>query len=335
MIFSTAEIVEPTAEDSSSDTVILENSRFSWITRVKSYFRKSFWIGVTLFFLLIFTIVKLPEERLKNYLQGVISSALEKQQISFSMKEGSISLFGISYTMKNITLVSLSSQREAHLDQIEISPSLFGILMGKKGGSFRVVNGKGSLNGNVALGLFGKTPKFFVSLESAGFNVGDTGMLPVFANVAGSVTINGTLEFSGEQDSMATLIGKCNLDLTKISIDQQNMSMFVIPNASVSEGKISFNVEKGKLVIKALQLGKKGKASDDLYLSASGEVGLGKQLGSSTLNLNTNFIISENLMKSLGSLADVFLAPGKKSDGSYGYRITGTIDSPMPLPSGS
>ena len=63
------------------------------------------WIFFGVFCLVIFTILKLPEDRIKNYVQGTVASMLAPKGIVFTADKGYISIgWGISYVMKGVTL---------------------------------------------------------------------------------------------------------------------------------------------------------------------------------------------------------------------------------------
>jgi type II secretion system protein N len=114
------------------------------------------------------------------------------------------------------------------------------------------------------------------------------------------------------------------MDLSKLVIEQQSVVGFALPRMNISEGKIDIAIEKGKLALKNVKLGKSG---DDLRANVTGDLVLGKTWDSSLLNAKVNFALSEMVTKAL-VLVDALLTPGKQPDGSYTYSLNGALSGP-------
>src|SRR5207245_1415419 len=93
-----------------------------------------------------FTLVKLPEDRIKSYLNEKIASSLSQSHLTFSVSESQLSiLFGISYLMKDVTLGIPSSAIPLRIEQLTFSPSLISLITGRYGGNIKIKNGDGIL----------------------------------------------------------------------------------------------------------------------------------------------------------------------------------------------
>src|SRR6185312_11995174 len=106
-------------------------------SRIMKWARKSGWIFLTLFCFVLFTFAKLPEERISDYIQGTISAALASRGITFNAKKAHLGLlFGITYNMKDVTLTlpGGGANPAQHIDEIEVSPAVLPLLLGKLGG---------------------------------------------------------------------------------------------------------------------------------------------------------------------------------------------------------
>ncbi|MCM2278705.1 MAG: type II secretion system protein GspN [Oligoflexia bacterium] len=278
--------------------------------------------------LLSFTLLKLPEERIRNLVQGGISSALADRGIGFSANEGRISIgLGISYVMKGVTLTPPPPGEPAKIEKAVISPSILPLFLGRLGGTLRLEHGKGYLKASVSR----RKQDISATVHASAFDLGKTGLFPLLAELQGSTLLSGDVTIQGDPSVPSTLTGSVSIGLSDIVIDSQSISGFTIPRLSVSEGKVDVEVDKAKATLKTLRLGKKGSATDDLTGTVSGNVALGRSWPSSTLNLKAEFGLSQKLLKAY-SLLDALLGAGKRADGSYAYAITGPISAPMPAP---
>jgi type II secretion system protein N len=285
------------------------------------------WVSFGLFCLAIFTLLKLPDDRIRAYVQGMIAAQLAPKGISFTAEKGYISIgWGISYVMKEVTFIFPPPQAPAKLDKVTVTPSLLPMVLGYQGGSFALYQGDGKLSGSFSM----KGTEMSASLDAKQVDLGKTGALALAAGIKGTGIVTGSLSFSGDSSIPSTLNGEADLSLSKVALDPQTIVFINVPRISISEGKIEISAEKGKATIKSLRLGKAG-STDDLQGTASGDIMLGRTWDSSTLNAKINFKLSEPLMKAF-ILLDAFLGPGKQGDGSYSLTLTGPVTAPNPVP---
>src|SRR5688500_12286170 len=74
-------------------------------TPLRKGFRLGAWITYGTLCLVLFTFLKLPDDRIKNFIEGSLSSFLATKGISMVAKESHLSLwFGLTYVMKDVTL---------------------------------------------------------------------------------------------------------------------------------------------------------------------------------------------------------------------------------------
>ena len=300
------------------------------ISRSQKTLRTLGWVALSLFFLMIFTVFKLPEQRLKNFIQGNISSALGNYGISYTATQSSLSyLFGISYKLKDITLNPAPPDPSFHIEALQVSPSLLTMLTGKLGGKVYLENDGGDLTLSLAM----RRNEGSTSFRLKSLNLGKLGVLLMAAGIKGSLVTNGEGSLSGNFNSPATWSGAINLTLSKINFENQTIQGFNIPAISVSEGTINLEIDKGKAIIKTLKLGKSG-GSDDIVANVTGDITLAKTWEASTMNLKAKFTLSEKILKSF-VLLDALLGQGKQPDGSYAFNITGPLNAPYSAPAGA
>lgn len=304
------------------------------VPRSKRIAKSVGWVAFGIACLTLFTLLKLPEDRIKNYVQGVIAAQLAPKGIAFSAERGYVSVgWGISYVMKDVTLTFPSSETPSKIDQISVTPSILPMAFGYRGGSVWVYQGDGSLHASVSM----KNTQISGSLKAKAIDLGRIGLLTVAAGVRGSAMATGTASFSGDFAIPSTLAGEADLTLGKVALDQQSIMGFSVPKIQISEGRLELAADKGKATIKTFKLGKAGApaapAVDDIQATATGDVLLGRNWDASTLNGRVNLKFSENVTKAF-VLLDALLGAGKQPDGSYTFNLSGPMTSPQFLPAG-
>jgi type II secretion system protein N len=295
------------------------------------------WSVIFLFFLAIFTLTRLSDDpRIRGYVSGMIASILAPQGIGFSSEESSISVgFGISYDMKQVTLSFPSQSEPVKIERVVFSPSLIAMIFGKIGGDFSVEQGKSELSGTFAV----KGANASVHLNFDEVDLGKMGILLAAAKIRGSGIVEGKANLEGNFAEPGTLAGNVKLKIKQLVIEPQStqvqtsMGPFTIKisqRLNISESDIDLEIDKSKAVARTLRLGKAGSA-DDIKATATGDVTLGRNWDSTSLNLRTTFSFSDAIRKDF-FLLDPLLKNGKQPDGSYSYGFTGPIHAVVANP---
>lgn len=325
-----SELVSPATKDSSKDAELEEDLEPLPPSRFKKTLHILGWIAAGLFFLLFFTWVKLPDDKIKNYIAGSINAQLASEGVSLSAAETDLSfLFGPSYSLKNVTVTLPPPASPIRLDKLEVSPSVLALLIGKVGGEVKIQNGEGRLRGAFSF----RGSKGSVRLKVEKMEVDKLGILPYLAGIQAAGILDGEAAVEGDLNVPNTLEGSASFHVKKLLMEPQTIYGFALPKISVSEAEIESLIEKGKAPIKTLRLGKPGSA-DDLQATVTGDLTLGKSWQASNLNIKAKFSVSENITKSL-ILIDALLGPGKQADGSYHYALTGPLDGVIAAPVGT
>lgn len=303
----------------------------STLTSRQKIMRRVGWGVFAFFTLIVFTLMKLPEDRVKAYIDGNISALLAPRGISYSAGDSSLSvLFGITYTLKDVTLTFPPPSPQARIDQIEISPSFLSLLIGKFGGSLWIKAGNGTLSSSFSV----KNPEASLSFKAKKLDLGRLGLIPALLGVRGSGLLEGTASLSGNMLIPSTVEGAVDLRLTQVAMDPQSIEGFAVPRLALSEVIANLEISRAKATIKTLRIGKQGNAADDIQGVLTGEITLTKLWEMSNLNLKAHFGFSENVMKSF-ALLDMLLASGKQADGTFAFSLTGPLASPIPTPIGA
>lgn len=301
-------------------------------SRAQRALRAVGWGAFALFCLIVFTVIKVPEHRLKSFIQGSIASALASRGVTFTATESSISLlFGITYEMKDVTLNPPPPQPAVRIDRVRVSPSLLSLITGRLGGTINLEQGDGTLKGSFAI----KPPasqsgEFSFSFQADNLNLTRLAVLPIAAGVQGGLVINGEGSIAGDLQIPSTLSGEVKLQLSKILVEQQSLMGFSLPRLAIAEGTVEIGISQSKATIRTFRLGKPVGA-DDLHASLTGEMVLGNRWDSSNLNLKAKFGFSQAAAKAFGFFLSL-LDPGKQADGSYAYSLTGPMRAPTPTP---
>ena len=300
-------------------------------SRRKKILRTVGWIFLGSFCMIFFTLIKLPEDRIKGLVQGNLAQVLGQGGISFTAGETKISyLFGITYVMQDVTLNFPPPEPSTHIEKITVSPSLLSLLYGKLGATITIKNGDGEMT--IAGGIRGA--RVSASIDAQQFDIGRVGLLKLVANVSGAAVLNGKADFSSSTEDLTETNATVQMDLRKIVINSQSIQGFTIPRLAMSEGRIDVDVDHGKGQVKTLRIGRPDSATDDIKATLGGDILLGKTLQNSTMNLKAVFSLSQSLLKSF-VLLDAILAQGKQPNGDYSYRLQGPLLSPNPIPAGA
>lgn len=300
-------------------------------TRLQKTLKWGAWIGFTLFLLLVFTIIKLPEAKITNLIQGHLSNLLVPMGITLTAEESSFSLvFGPRLKMNKVRIYLPPPASEIQLDQLSFAPSVMPAFLGRLGGTLFFKQGKSEVQVTVQI----KKTAFYYSFDLEQVNLGNLQLLQAFAKIKATGTLSGSGSGSGDQNDASRLTGNAEFKLQNFLVEQQTYSgggiPLNIPEIRISEGKILAHAQSGKLQVKTLDLGKKGTTTDDLVLSMNGEVILAPYWLSSQLNLKTYLKPSERVMKAF--LLDIVLGTSKQADGSYSFQLGGNLSAPTPTP---
>ncbi|MBL7715335.1 MAG: type II secretion system protein GspN [Bdellovibrionales bacterium] len=297
------------------------------------------WAGFFFVCLFLFTLIKIPESRIKNYIQGMIASQLNPRGITLVAQSSELSfIFGLGYKMKGVSLRLPPPEPEIRIDSIEVSPSLFSALTGKLGGDVKIEAGDGSMKAKfLAKGLFPADPTGKIDASTSfrfkNFNLGRLGILGALTGFKAGATLEGEGALSGNLSDPSSFDGFVKLGLTKVQIDSQAIPTPIgstsIPALRMGQGTIDVKFEKGRAMIQQFQLGKAGSA-DDLAASVSGDLALGKRWDSSNITAKVVFSVAEPIAKQFS--LDALLKEAKKPDGSFSYQLSGAILRPVMTP---
>ncbi len=301
-------------------------------SKLKRVLKIAAWAWVALFFLTVFTLVKLPQDRLRNLVNGHISAALAPYGISFIANESRLSIgFGVSYIMRDVTLNMPPPADPVKVEKIVVSPSFVALLTGRMGADLSITQGKGGIDASVAARGTDAT----VSLRIDKLDLGKLGVAAALVGVRAGAMLDGSVNLSGDFNVPSTLVGDIDLKLENFYIEPQTiMGLKISQRLSISDGRARVTIDKSKANIETLRLGKEGNATDDIRGSGSGDIALSRQWMSSRLNLKTTFALSENIKKDI-FLIDAILSPGKRPDGSYAVNFEGPLNAVMPMPAGA
>ncbi|OFZ17922.1 MAG: type II secretion system protein GspN [Bdellovibrionales bacterium GWB1_55_8] len=319
--------IQPIEDYPDSSTQTLETRRPP--TRFERVLKRVGWISLAFFFLIFFTLLKLPEDRLKNTIQGYLTSMLADQGFSFTAEKSRLSIgLGVSYELEKVTLRPPAPATPIRLERLGVSPSLLPMLFGRRGGRFWMEAGSGKITGSISM----RGSQVSASFDSKDMDLKQLGIPGAFTPVAAEGILSGSGEISGDFGTPASISGKANIVLKKIVIAQQNIMGFAIPKIGISDAIADVVIEKGKLRIQEFRFGREGASPpDDIRVTFTGQITLAPDPLGSTLDLKTRFSFSPAVLRSF-ALVEAMLAAGKQPDGSYSFLLKGPAYSPTPTP---
>lgn len=286
------------------------------------------WSALTLFLLIFFTFIKLPKDNIKAYVDSLVAAGLAEQGITLSSKESTLSFFlGVHYHLKGITLTPPAPSPRITLEDLEISPRILPLILGKKTARIVLKDPKGKLD---ALVTSSKTA-LALSFEATEIDTAKLGLFSLATGVQGGGFISGSGDFSTDTADLTKTNGTINLNLKQVSLEPQTIMGFSVPKISISEGALDLNFEDAKGTLRTLSLGKQGSATDAIRGTANGTLTLAKQWQATKLDLKTQFSFSPTILKAF-ILLETILGAGKQPDGSFSFNLTGTLLSPTPSP---
>lgn len=283
------------------------------------------WSFLFLFLLILFTVIKMPQDRVHHYLMGTLNQQLSQMGMQIAADEGGIG-FGsfLQYELKGIKLTKSATGKTLSLSEMTVSPALRGLVEGKLGADFKIEEGSGLVEGS----FFSKGEDIDGNIHLQGINLGRLGALPFFAGMEGTAEIRGDIEFRGNSKSLSSMEGMTKLYLSRIRLDEQNFMGFKIPAVTISDGSINTIISSGKMNLSDVHLGKIG-GSDDLQFVTNGSLKLGKYVYDTDLDLKMKLGLSKPLLSAF-SIIDMILGPMKQPDGSYAFKLMGNINAVRP-----
>ncbi len=268
---------------------------------------------VTLLFL--FSVLKIPEQKVSSYLSGVLQSALDPLGIYLIPKETHFSVLKglqLEYIDPELELPDLTRVR---LDRIKISPSFKLLLKAMVGGKIQLEQGSGYLV--IHAGQRGSQFRF--EFDAQDLNLDRLGVLAFAADLKGSMIASGHGQLSGTLEDPMGLIGPVDVQLKGIELGEQNIHGFQIPEMKIADGVVRAELGGGKINLLETRLGKP-KTKDDLALAVTGSVQLDRVINRSKVDLQVLLGLSDRVKPKFAML-DTFLANNKMADGQFGLTI--------------
>jgi len=223
---------------------------------------------------------------------------------------------------------------EIKLDELELRPSIIGLLTGNLGASFEAAVGDGSIEG----AYDSSEEETSLDLELDAVDLADLGALAsLLKGLPVTGTATGTIDLTLADDVKATT-GEIDLSLTGLSIGDGEAKLkvgnmgdgFTIERINAGDVKIRFEVEEGVARVKEFSA-----SGDDLELAASGTIRLIKELRMSRLDLLIRLKFTDaykernERTRALFSLMELTpqVRPARTSDGALQFRLSGSVGS--------
>jgi type II secretion system protein N len=300
--------------------------------RMRRMLRIAGWSALALGLLGFFTLVKIPEQRIKELLNAHLANALSGMGYTLTSSESRLTIgFGIRYELEAARLTSGASGQTARFESVTVRPRLLPLLLGKLGATIELREGSGRLHLSVA----GRPPAarslpLDLSLEAESFDFGRAQLGPFLSGVGVSGVLNGKASLKGDFEIPSSLSGTIELKATQLGVEASRIEGFPVPRLSLTELQLDGKIENSRLTLTTARIGKPA-GGDDLSATIRGNLLLGKSWNEVTLDLKTQFKFSDAVKKAVPPL-ELFLTPGLGADGSYQYSLSGPLSAPNPQP---
>jgi type II secretion system protein N len=305
------------------------------------------WVGYPLFALFTFMLsvyFTLPRERIKDRL---ISDAQTWLNLDLDVKDGDfgLTLFtGPGVTASPViakTRPATPSEKPARLlvDDVTVHFGLFSALRGFADTSF-----SGHAAGGAISGRYKSVPdEGLIVIDTSGVQIGK---IPIISSPSG-IPIDGAVDLKADLTAPKNMIpqasGSASLDITDATVGDGNAKLSIpggdpflsqgITLPKIALGKISGSlaVDKGRATFRDL----KGH-SKDVDIELEGYIELRDPIAFSLLHLYLKFKPSDALVKreaTIELMNNMLGTLAKRADGYLGFSITGSLNSPLFLPS--
>lgn len=286
------------------------------------------WIALGFLLLIIFTVLKFPERKIKLLIQNQIIEQAAAQGIQLSYSDSEIDLIPIPrYTLIDASIGSRTQNLDLHFDRLEIEPQILNIILQKP--SAHIQFSEKTSKGAVAFAIASDTFEINANLEE--LRLKDVPLQNLAQGIQLDGTLSGKVDLKGNLRDYTSMTGQINLALKQIVLPSQSIMGFPVPEIHASEGKIALQVQNSKATISTFRLGKRAGGTNELYLEAVGEIKLARSLFASTAQLKTKFKPPEVLLEQMPYIRPMIEA-AKTPDGSFGFEVTGPISFPRPTP---
>ena len=215
--------------------------------------------------------------------------------------------------------------------------SLLSLLIGKRVVSF----GADAFGGTVDGSITDSDAERVVSMDIDGLDLGQTPLLAGLVGLPVTGKLAGSVELTSPEARLSKGEGKMSLKISGVTVgDGKAKIRDIIALPKLDAGEISLEAEVKAGQVKDLQLSANGP---DLQLGAEGSIRLRDQPEQSLLTLTAEFKFTDrytnkdDLTKAIFGPSGAFdLDPknrrAKRPDGSYGWRVTGSLAKPTFLP---
>jgi|GEM_PF-1525210 len=268
----------------------------------------------------IFSIQLFPTKEVTGYLVN----KLKKSNPDMNLILGSIKL-GYDLKFKIAPLVLADNKTGAELVRVKevlVSPRFRSLLGFQPGFHVRSNFGKGEIIGDVnfpsskPLGVAG-------NFEISSLDLSSLNLLEHLLGYAVKGIVNGNMRINAREMGLANLNGRFDLKFSQIKIPVKNPSVG-LSEIVIEQGSCTGGIENGVMKIDSMPL-----KSKDISLDLTGKIGLKADIGSSTLNLTLNMLITPKFVTSLSKDSPLRAILEKKTKSGYKIKlnITGTLQN--------
>jgi len=297
--------------------------------RLHRHWKLAAYTGFGLFVFFVVLIFALPYDRIKDYLVAMA----DQKGLTLDVKSAGPAL-GMGVRLRDVTIVTRPKDDRKPtrilVPSARIHWSLLGALAGHKTYQIHAT----PFGGEIDIETSSAKPKKVLRVKAKNIDFSEIPFVKTATNLPMFGSLDLHLEIKMPDGKAATAGGTLNWTCSDCILGDGKAKLIIPGNALLAEGlglpKIRLGDFVGSVVIDKgvgrLQ-GVQAKSPDG-EVTLEGEIKLADPLLSSTLNLYMRFQLSDSLLKSSEKLRTIMQfagTEGKRSDGFYGVRISGTL----------
>lgn len=285
-------------------------------------------IGVSIFLLTL--LAKLPESKIQNLITAHIRIAAQEQGFLFSAEKITTSIiFGPAVKIYNAEFKSIDDEsKKLNIPFIQLKPHLTSIFLQTKKASIAIELLGGEISGVVGAG----PTRTLADIKLNDIDPSQSQLLTNYLPIKTKGSISGSFLYDALPQNPIESNLEVDLEIENLELPAQEVAGVQLPLIKIGGAAIEGKSSDGKFEVSKFQVGSPNNS--DIEANATGSIKLAASLLDSTSDIKMSFRLSDSLIKAF-PLIDALIAPAKRSDGRYAYKLVGPLSFPSPIPDGS
>lgn len=298
------------------------------------------WSILFIFCLVIFTLARLPKEKINSAFLSLANEQLKSADLNLSASEGSLSFSpGLIYSLQGVRLEKIYGEESFRLSEVEFDPHWIFSALGRPGIDLFWEEGTGLMESSIEM----RSAEVKVKVGIEGISLGSTGLFQFLTGLSG----NGDLTLHGDwtipRNGVGTISGQFESSLKSLNVDLKNrksspngsldplaLIASKFPSIRLGEIQAKVKIENGTIELEDVRF-LKGSVRDSLLEgTVKGKITPGRVAEDISFQLSLDLKASESLNSILESdpLLKSLVSPYEKN-GRFKLK---TVRDPRQMP---